>query len=558
MINKNKDRGITLVALVITIIILLILATISIQSLTNTGLFKNAQKAKDETQNAAENQEKTLNEYEDELNKYISGNVKTLQADGSWNSSKKVNSPQLMEGMTGIYWDETGTETEVNVDNQDKWYDYSAQKWANAVTKDSNENVTGYWVWIPRYAYKIETNRYTNTVGKISVKFLQGTTNKDESNAEISTTYPETTGATMSAFVVHPSFTNGTSNHFMNGEWDKEISGYWVAKYPAGFQANTITNNNGALSTTISNSSDTVVYSDKKYTSYHASMTTNALSQNLTSSGYASQKLSYPVFKPLTYAYNNISTGDAYTISKEIASASSFYGLNSTKTDSHQMKNSEWGAVAYLTQSSYGRNGTEISLNNYYTTESSPWRTAITGMCTNGTSGSKSTTLGNAYNTTVGVKGSSTANVTGIYDLNGCVWERTAAYISNGNASLSSYGKSYANTTANANGYQTLSTKWATVYPYNSSDSNTNNYSIYSGKKSTIYGFGDAVLETSTTGSGSTSWNGDFSCFPNTSRPFFIRGGYYSDTSYAGLFVFNYYNGDPYFSYGFRSVLVIK
>ena len=59
----------------ITIIILLILATISIQSLTNTGLFKNAQKAKDETQNAAENQAKTLNEYEDELNKYISGTV---------------------------------------------------------------------------------------------------------------------------------------------------------------------------------------------------------------------------------------------------------------------------------------------------------------------------------------------------------------------------------------------------------------------------------------------------------------------------------------------------
>ena len=76
-INKNKDRGITLVALVITIIILLILATISIQSLTNTGLFKNAQKAKDETQNAAENQAKTLNEYEDELNKYISGTPTT-------------------------------------------------------------------------------------------------------------------------------------------------------------------------------------------------------------------------------------------------------------------------------------------------------------------------------------------------------------------------------------------------------------------------------------------------------------------------------------------------
>ena len=559
MINKNKDRGITLVALVITIIILLILATISIQSLTNTGLFKNAQKSKDETQNAAENQAKMLNEYEDELNKYVSENEKKLQADGSWNTTKKVNSPQLMEGMTGIYWDKDGKETEVTVDNQDNWYDYSAQKWANAVTKDSNGNITGYFVWIPRYAYKIESGRYTSTAGEISVTFLQGTTNKDENNVEISTKYPETTGETMSAFVVHPSFTNGTSNHFMNGEWDKEISGYWVAKYPAGFQANTITNNNGALSTAISNSSDTVVYSEKKYTSYYATKTTNALSQNLTSSEYASQNLSYPVFKPLTYAYNNISTGDAYTISKEIASASSFYGLNSTKTDSHQMKNSEWGAVAYLTQSRYGRNGTEVNLNNYYTTESSPWRTAITGMCTNGTSGVKTTTLGNAYNTAEGVKGSSTANVTGIYDLNGCVWERTAAYISNGNDNLKNYGSSYANLTANVNGYQTLSTKWATVYPYNSSDSNTNNYSSYSGKKSTTYGFGDAVLETSTTGSGSTSWNGDYSNFTDTSAPVLLRGGgCYNNKSDGGLFAFGKDDGHPNDYGGFRSVLVAQ
>ena len=73
---KNA-KGITLVALVITIIILLILATISIQSLTNTGLFKNAEKAREETNKAIENQEKRLNEYEDELNKYVSGTTQT-------------------------------------------------------------------------------------------------------------------------------------------------------------------------------------------------------------------------------------------------------------------------------------------------------------------------------------------------------------------------------------------------------------------------------------------------------------------------------------------------
>ena len=40
-----KNKGITLVALVLTIIILLILSGIAISSLTNTGLLKNASMA---------------------------------------------------------------------------------------------------------------------------------------------------------------------------------------------------------------------------------------------------------------------------------------------------------------------------------------------------------------------------------------------------------------------------------------------------------------------------------------------------------------------------------
>ena len=58
----KSTKGITLVALVITIIILLILATISIQSLTNTGLFAKAKEAKEKTAAAEVNQAKTLNE----------------------------------------------------------------------------------------------------------------------------------------------------------------------------------------------------------------------------------------------------------------------------------------------------------------------------------------------------------------------------------------------------------------------------------------------------------------------------------------------------------------
>ena len=104
-INKSNN-GITLVALVVTIIILLILATISIQSLTNTGLFEKAKEARDKTANAVENQAKTLNEYEDELNKYVSGASKV---DTDWTG--KVNKPKLMTGMTAIkFTDPTGDE----------------------------------------------------------------------------------------------------------------------------------------------------------------------------------------------------------------------------------------------------------------------------------------------------------------------------------------------------------------------------------------------------------------------------------------------------------------
>lgn len=60
---KNKN-GITLVALVITIIILLILAGISISSLTKTGIFQKANEAKQKSEEAEANQTRILNEYE--------------------------------------------------------------------------------------------------------------------------------------------------------------------------------------------------------------------------------------------------------------------------------------------------------------------------------------------------------------------------------------------------------------------------------------------------------------------------------------------------------------
>ena len=72
---KNQ-KAITLVALVITIIILLILAGITINSLTGSGLFEKTKLAKERTENAEKLENGTLEEYEKELNKYITGEEK--------------------------------------------------------------------------------------------------------------------------------------------------------------------------------------------------------------------------------------------------------------------------------------------------------------------------------------------------------------------------------------------------------------------------------------------------------------------------------------------------
>ena len=90
------------------------------------------------------------------------------------------------------------------------------------------------WVWIPRFAYKIQWDREEQT-GKIEVVFLQGTTNYNKEGKDV----------TKLGYIVHPAFQDGTENQFANGEWDKEITGIWVSKFEAGFagQKNTASEN---------------------------------------------------------------------------------------------------------------------------------------------------------------------------------------------------------------------------------------------------------------------------------------------------------------------------
>ena len=93
--NEKLNKGITLVALVITIVILLILAGISIQAITNTGLFANAKKAKEKSMEGQLKEEISLAIQDIEVEEISKGNGVTLEtlAGGQLeNKLKDINS----------------------------------------------------------------------------------------------------------------------------------------------------------------------------------------------------------------------------------------------------------------------------------------------------------------------------------------------------------------------------------------------------------------------------------------------------------------------------------
>ena len=549
----KSTKGITLVALVITIIILLILAAISIQSLTNTGLFKNAQKAKDETQNAAENQAKILNEYEDELNKYVFDNKNKTDWTG------KVNKPKLMTGMTAIkFTDPTGDEkakegsTVKTTDTDTAWYDYDAKKWANAQTQDGS-----MWVWIPRFAYKVNSSTKT-----FDVVFLKDTTNTYLDNGTEK-------DAEKEGYIVHPAFKNESSTGYENGGWDKELTGIWVSKFEAGFA--TSNGNSAPKKASSVNYSQTSVWAS----GYETGGQDGSLpARNWIDGVYGNTKTSikYPTFQGLAYSMNYTNHNDAFNISRALTESGNIYGLSSATTDSHLMKNSEWGAVAYLAQSKYGLNGTNIYINNANLRNSQTSAYAITG-CAGETedaaelgvkidnSTKKPVSTDNTkkiytWTQKSGTKASTTGTIYGVYDMSGGTWERTAGLVNNGNENLATYGQSLLNALNNGK-----SSKYVTVYPHNASvDKNganidTASQSNWEANKK-IYG--DGIRETSTAGTGKNSWYTDYSYFPAVDNPFSKRGGALWDGEGAGLFCFNRNDGSSDYGSGFRSVLVAQ
>ena len=503
-IKRKKDKGITLIALVVTIIVLLILAGISISMLTGqNGILNRATEAKEKNEDAQTEEivkvavmsslgtdglidlDKLETEIESqggrvtgttfpvtviienvsyEIDQY--GKMKVVNLEENWTTADRsnnnddwyaykdnlgnkaqVNEPKLADGMTAIKY-----ETEV-----------TGSKWANAITKDGS-----MWVWIPRYAYKITYKNSSNKSegGTIDIAFLKGTTNEflDSSiKGEVVTTINADGTTPQGKWVLAPGFTLETEN----------VSGFWFAKFEA-------SNTNG-------------------YGNY-ASTANNV---NLTLQ-----------IKPNVTSWRSITSLNMFTVCQNLTSDSKYSNYFNSKDniDTHMTKNVEWGAVAYLAHSKYGLNGEEIRVNTN--------RSYKTGIGKDGIS---------AYNTNVGKNSSTTKNVYGIYDMSGGAYEYVAACY-----------KGYTNKLT-ANTDTTYINKYIDVYD------------DYASTK-----YGDAVFETSFSSSGSTSWFSDYSLFVNSIYPVFERGGGYGSNASAGLFFFGAGVGVSRNWSGFRPVCIVK
>ena len=547
----GQENAITLIALVVTIVILLILAGVTItMTLGENGLFRKAQEASAAYKKAEEDDSAWMDEVADMFDRETGGG-------DYYSDTKKVNAPKLSQGMIPIKY-VSGNWVITTEDDAD-WYNYvnsdgtAGFKWANVMLSDGKYKVSSanyttdgtttvaeadlgsMFVWIPRYAYSINSY-HTSADGEgktqniTNVVFLKGVSNRDSNGTEYYASYnPDsvTTGG-KTPTIVHPAFNFG----------GKALSGIWVAKFEAGMAEtlSTSTNNDGNKTVKVVPNAETWRY---------------------------------------------IQVGNCFKASLKMQVSGNPYGISGA--DSHLMKNSEWGAVAYFAASQYGKTPTINSLYEY--DNSSNVYHEYAG--------------GKDYKTNVSQ--STTGNVTGIYDLNGGAWEYVAAYYDNGNSILSSQGlESFSNNKLKSE-YAKYWDKYEvgndekTIYgPDNSklwdldnSDTSKitatneirkritterynlmksimgdamyeviNTYSYY-GKKSN--GDRDWLIDTTATGAqyGKCYYNSDYALIGNCALPFLGRGGSWWNGSGAGVFYSYGDYGYAYYSDGFRPVLAV-
>ena len=390
---------------------------------------------------------------------YIGKELDTVDKSGA-------NEPVLASNMIPVYYDETNEVWKKantnNIDKNNPWYSYNSSgeykgMWANAVTvKDTNRQT--YLNAIPGTIIPMDDITtmwvWIPRFNAVTPSNYNGGTK--ENPRAIDVTFVKANETAIDAF------TFGT----------KQLSGFWYGKFEVSHStlaSSKTANNLGCTTTTCSNANGIII-------------------------------------KPNVTSLRYNSPSNFFFASRSMEQPNNSFGFVSTEVDTHMNKNNEWGAVAYLTQSIYGRCASSIACTEVGINNNSGYITGIGAAP--GTSNTSSTT--NTYDTTVGMEASTTSNIYGIYDMNGGAWE---------------YVMGVYNKTISSSGFSSLP-----------DEKYYNNYTA------TTYQ-GHVLTETA-------RWYGDNASFVNSGLPWFRRGGYYSDGMNAGVFNFDDVNGgsSPYAS----------
>ena len=399
------------------------------------------------------------------------------------------------------------------------WYDYANKQWANAITVKpealakyrgfskvvDQTDILGYWVYIPRYRYKVL--RYSGSDPAVPAQnFTIEFENKSSTKA-----VPTANGT----WATHPAFTFGT----------KELNGIWFAKFE----------------TTGTTSQPTVLPNEAHISGEYSGM---------------DEKVGnfYSLSKILGINDPNNVGGSGFTTTQN--------NHHLAKFSSHMVNNNDWGAATYLSASKYGAGYNKVQINSsaaehtnygdtYSITGCGPWENGNTDSYGNSNDSwikHKSISVGNlgtqqacstdnpqrAYNGTIGQLASTTNNPTGIYDMSGGGWEYTA----------SSYTSDLNNSSTN---YFSQSAHPPYVNNYNFTDPNSCTFNTCGGQ---------ALYETNNSNNNTTAqWNGNWMHFVESSNPWFVRGGVYYVGSNAGLVYAYYDDGHAYSYYAFRVAL---
>jgi hypothetical protein len=477
------------------------------------------------------------------------------------------------------------------------WCNYDARQWCNAITVTAStlssyqnaaagteineDDILGYWVYIPRYAYEVQrrdaVDKPIATQTLFDIRFETKTaslktpiattstaTNHNDYRTAMSANRTYSGHGTQGVIVdnttwaTHPAFWWDKNNDGLRDN-DEELSGIWVGKYET-----------------------------------TGSQTEPTIKPNLKSQINQVIGVQFAIAKGMGPNYAD-SGGNAGTYGQN------YHNFNATATNLnvHQQKNTEWGAVAYLSTSIYGVGSSNpVVMSNTSLTSMSDGNGnnsvyGITGCGPNTTIGSSnysdatiagtppnqiatSCSSGDSQRNYYGALGqlaSTTQNVYGVYDMAGGAWEyvmgnRTTSTSEITNCSscashmetspqlkyLNLYGVDI--TLPNVLGTNTLTHSFGTEQSWSSSLIEAYyNYDVCTWETCG----GQALSETITVQSvhnNIQTWNSDHSAFVYPNSPWFERSGNSGYTKGAGVFATYDYTGANYTDITFRAALV--